>query len=173
MFEIDILIERIWSMPNKWTFTIKPISKLLKEELTDGIWLDPFAGKNSPATITNDLNPNISATYNMDALDFIKKFDNDSVDGVLFDPPYSARQVKECYENFGSDKLWDGRTTFWSDVKNEIARVIKPNGKVICFGWNSMGCGMSRGFAMKRILLVPHGGSRNDTICTVETKVRK
>ena len=23
---------------------------------------------------------------------------------------------------------------------------------------------------MKRILLVPHGGSRNDTICTVEVK---
>ena len=26
-------IERKWAMPNKWTFTIKPIRELLKEEL--------------------------------------------------------------------------------------------------------------------------------------------
>ena len=26
-------IERIWAMPNKWTFTIKPIAELLKEEV--------------------------------------------------------------------------------------------------------------------------------------------
>jgi len=26
-------IERIWAMPNKWTFTIKPIKELLKEEV--------------------------------------------------------------------------------------------------------------------------------------------
>jgi hypothetical protein len=42
-------IERKWAMPNKWTFTIKPIAELLKEEVTEGMWCDPFAGKNSPA----------------------------------------------------------------------------------------------------------------------------
>ena len=26
-------IERIWVMPNKWTFTIKPIAQLLREEM--------------------------------------------------------------------------------------------------------------------------------------------
>ncbi len=44
-------------------------------------------------------------------------------------------------------------------------------GKAICFGWSSMGLGKNRGFEMKRILLVPHGGSKNDTIVTVETKL--
>ena len=53
-------------------------------------------------------------------------------------------------------------------IKKDTA--IQFCGKVLCFGWNSMGCGMKRGFDMKRILLVPHGGSRNDTICTVEVK---
>ena len=52
----------------------------------------------------------------------------------------------------------------------EIARILKLNGKVICFGWSSMGLGKNRGFEMTRILLVPHGGSKNDTICTVEIK---
>ena len=88
---------------------------------------------------------------------------------VLYDPPYSQRQVKECYDGIGIDG-WDGRMTFWSEAKNEIARIVKPGGKVICFGWNSMGCGAKRGFSMERVLIVPHGGSRNDTICTVEIK---
>ena len=30
----------------------------------------------------------------------------------------------------------------------------------------------SRGFRMDRVLLVPHGGARNDTIVTVETKIQ-
>ena len=35
-----------------------------------------------------------------------------------------------------------------------------------------MGLGENRGFTMMRILLVPHGGSKNDTIVTVEQKMR-
>lgn len=164
-----MIIERRWAMPNKWTFTIKPIRQLIDEEMTEGLWVDPFAGEYSPATITNDLNPYAKATYHLDALEFLKNFDDDSVDGVLYDPPYSPRQVKECYDSIGIEK-WDGRMNFWSDTKNEIARILKPNGKCLCFGWNTMGLGKSRGFTMTRILIVPHGGSKNDTLCTVEVK---
>ena len=32
-------------MPNKNTFDIKPINQLIKEELTDGLWIDPFQQK--------------------------------------------------------------------------------------------------------------------------------
>ena len=28
-----MILERIWAMPNKWTFTIKPIAELLKEKM--------------------------------------------------------------------------------------------------------------------------------------------
>lgn len=34
-----------------------------------------------------------------------------------------------------------------------------------------MGLGKTRGFEMQRILLVPHGGSKNDTLVTVEVKI--
>lgn len=163
-------MERIWAMPNKWTFAIKPIAQLLWEELDEGVWVDPFAGVKSPATITNDLNPERPTDYHMDALAFLKTFADNSVDGVLYDPPYSQRQVKECYDGIQGGLKWDGRTTFWSETKNEAARILRPGGKVICFGWNSMGLWAKRGFTMQRILLVPHGGTRNDTICTVEVK---
>lgn len=160
-------MERIWAMPNKLTFQIKPIKDLLREEMTSGLWIDPFAGVYSPASITNDLNMERKTMYHMDALDFLKMFDAESVDGVLYDPPYSPRQVRECYDNIDGRIKWDGTTRFWSETKDEVQRILRPDGKVICFGWNSMGCGISCGFRMTRILMVPHGGMRNDTICTV------
>lgn len=166
-----MIIDREWAMPNKWTFQIKPIARLLQDEMTGGIWVDPFAGEHSPASITNDLNPERPTMYHMDAIDFLRTFEDESVDGVLCDPPYSQRQVKECYDGIQGGLKWNGRMTFWSESKKEVARIVKPGGKVICFGWNSMGIGMKRGFEMTRVLLVPHGGSRNDTICTVERKL--
>lgn len=167
-------IERIWAMPNKWTFTIKPIKDLLKEEIGGGVIVDPFCGNNSPATITNDLNPDIKADYHLDALDFLKKLKTESADYVLFDPPYSITQAKQCYSGFGMNELKIKPTSmaYWKECKDEIKRILKTNGKVICFGWNSMGLGKNRGFEMIKILLVPHGGSKNDTICTVEIKKR-
>lgn len=76
-------IERKWAMPNMWTFTIKPIKQLLEEEITDGKWCDPFAGKNSPASVTNDINIDRDTNYHMDALEFLKSNETNSFDGVL------------------------------------------------------------------------------------------
>lgn len=159
-------IERIWAMPNKWTFTIKPIAELLKEEVENGIqWVDPFAGYNSPAFDTNDLDSAAPTKFHMDALEFLKGFRSNDIQGVLYDPPYSITQARMYgKKEFSSMK-------YWADCKNEIARILKPGGKVICFGWNSMGLGKNKGFKMQRILLVPHGGSKNDTIVTVEIKI--
>jgi hypothetical protein PPSC2_p0296 len=166
-------IERIWAMPNKNTFDIKPIKKLIQEELDkDKLWIDPFANKNKLAKITNDLNPEYSTDYHLDALDFLKMFNDSSVDGILYDPPYSPRQVSECYQNFGLEiTMKTTQASFWANHKKEIARILKKGGKVITFGWNSGGIGKTYGFKIERILLVPHGGWHNDTICVVEVKI--
>ena len=172
----DCIIERKWAMPSRWTFTIRPIHDLLEEEvgtgmLIKGLWADPFAGMNSPAQETNDLNPDAPAKDHMEALDFLKQFPDQHFDGVLFDPPYSPRQVMECYKGIGLNVTAEQtKHSFYSAAKDEIARILKPNGKAICFGWNSMGLGKTRGFTMSKILLVPHGGAKNDTIVTVERK---
>ena len=169
---IYIDIQRQWAMPNKNTFDIKPIKELIQSELTNGTWIDPFANQNKLATITNDLNPDFDTDYHMDALNFLKTFQNESVDGVLYDPPYSPRQVTECYQGVGMNVTSETtRASFWGNQKKEISRIVKPGGKVITFGWNSGGIGRKYGFEITRILLVPHGGWHNDTICTVEVKV--
>lgn len=127
----DIRFERVWSMPNSNTFDIPPIRKLISEEVDSTLlWIDPFANTNRIARITNDLNPEYGTQYNMDALDFLKMFDDESVDGVLYDPPYSPRQVSECYKGVGMNVT--NRTTqasFWSNHKKEISRIVKRGGR--------------------------------------------
>lgn len=160
-------------MPSAWTFTIKPIAELLKEEVNHNLlWLDPFAGNNSPAQFRNDLNNDTNAQDHEDAVEWLKKRKSECADGVLLDPPYSLRQISEHYKAKGIKVTgWHTSAGWTSTIKNEVARIIKPGGKAICFGWNSMGLGKNRGFRMDRILLVAHGGSKNDTIVTVETKL--
>jgi len=166
-----MIINRIWAMPNKWTFTIKPIKELLNRYVKNGIgWIDPFAGNHSPAEITNDLNLNRPTKYHLDALDFCKLFKNK--DGCLFDPPYNLSQLKECYSNIGKAFGSFESRFYFSEIKKEISKTIKIGGYVISCGWNSGGVGMKNGFEIVEILLVPHGGTRNDTIVTVERKLR-
>lgn len=171
----QIRFERRWAMPNKWTFTIEPIKRLLKEEIEGGFWVDPFAGKYSPATLTNDLNPEMPTESHIDALEFLKGLESRIAEGVILDPPYSPRQAAECYNKFGLEKLTAIVTNmkYWAEVKDEVSRIIKRKGKAICCGWNTNGLGWNRGFRTERILIVPHGGTRNDTLVTVEAKFKR
>ena len=134
-------------MPNKETFQIKPIKELIYEEMADSSFrIEPFP-----------------FNYKEDATDYLKRVDK-SYYG-LFDPPYSPRQLKECYKGKGE---YDTKASTWSKWKDLLAEKITE--KCISFGWNSGGLGKSRGFEITRILLVAHGGMHNDTICTVEER---
>jgi DNA modification methylase len=136
--------------------------------------IDPFANTSKLAKITNDLNPDYDTDYHLDATDFLKTFESNSVDFIFYDPPYSLRQVSEVYKSVGIEVTMETTQSSWRTKHiNEIARVLKPNGIVMCFGWNSSGVGRDRGFELLEILLVPHGGSHNDTIVTVERKFQQ
>lgn len=169
--ERSVIFTREWVMPDKWTFKIKPISKLIAKYVGNGSgWIDPFAGENSPAEITNDLNPEKKAQFHLHAKDFATQLDGE-FNGVLFDPPYSIRQTKECYEDFGYGMSQEDTQSFPNNVKDAIAHKIKLGGIAICFGWNSGGFGHNLGFKLIEVLLVPHGGMHYDTIVTVEKKI--
>jgi tRNA1(Val) A37 N6-methylase TrmN6 len=169
-------IERIWAMPNSLTFTIKPIKDLIERYLDNGmVVVDPFANNSKYGTITNDLNPEMNTTHHMDALAFLRMLNESSADVILYDPPYSISQAAECYKSYGKEKLElnVANMGYWAACKDECARILKPRGILIICGWSSNGAGKNRGFEMKEILLVPHGGSKNDTIVTVECLTTK
>ena len=165
-------IERVWAMPSKNTFDILPIGKFVRYYLSKSkISIDPFARDKKWAIHTNDLNPDTKAEYHMLALDFLQDmFDRKiKADLVFFDPPYSARQVRECYDNVGLKMT--GREGAWRKEKNLIDKILISGGTVLSFGWNSIGQGIKRYYEILEILLVCHGGAHNDTICLAEQKM--
>lgn len=173
-----IKFSRHWAMPSKETFSIKPINNLVQELLSNRFVqmssLDPFSNGRRYASYTNDLDPDVDADKHMDALDFLRTINDRRFRLVLFDPPYSSRQVSECYKKL--EKTVNMQTTqssYWAKLKKEIARILRPGGKVLTCGWNSGGIGKSLGFEIEEILLVAHGGWHNDTICTVEVKIEE
>ena len=101
-------INRQWAMPNKNTFTIQPVREIIYKNIYDYkknnkkcLIIDPFANNSKIADITNDLDEQYNTDYHLDAFDFLDLFKENSVDIILYDPPYSSRQVSESYKKMG------------------------------------------------------------------------
>ena len=153
-----------WAMPNSRTFSITPIAEILRRLVGDGKgWVDPYANESQLAERTNDSNPDMPSMFHMDALEFLGTIGDGTVKGVLLDPPYSERQIREKYDGWGNVKQI-------TPILDEAARAIKAGGLAISFGWNSNGLGKNRGFLHSEVHLIAHGGQHNDTIVTVEQK---
>lgn len=166
-------MSRVWDMPNSDTFDVPSIGGFVKKYLMKSqISVDCFARNKRWTTYTNDLNPNTAAEYHMDAEAFLKLLADKGIvaDLVICDPPYSPRQVKECYDSIGmpmkqTDALL-GMTR--KRLKSEINRLVPVGGIVLHFGWNTVG--MGKGWEIEEIMLVCHGSDHNDTICMAERK---
>ena len=156
-------------MPNANTFSVKPIGELVARYL-HGVSVDPFARNSGLATYTNDLNPETTAQYHMDAVEFLEKLESEGVkaDVVIFDPPYSPRQISECYAAAGkkAGMVDTQNAALYAKCRAAIRKICGQGSLVLSFGWNS--CGMGPGWETKEIMLVAHGGAHNDTICMVE-----
>jgi hypothetical protein len=160
-------LSRVWVMPSRWTFSMTPVQELFAEYSVGAGWADPFAGENSPAEFTNDIEGR-GAKSQMDALDFLKSLPDNSVDGVLFDPPYSVDQCLRKYTPKQNGTA--GRYEYWRACKDEITRIVKPGGKAISFCWDSTGIGKKRQFEIIEVKILCHGACHYDTIVTVDQK---
>ena len=143
-------------MPDSETFNIEPIGKFIHKYMNNGqVSIDPFARNCTLATYTNDLNPKTTAGSHEDVLVWLERLLQDGIkpDIVLFDPPYSLRQMKEMYQGIGIDKLSmddTQRLGHWKKEKDVIAE-LGPE-IVLSFGWNSGGMGKGRGFEIIEIM---------------------
>jgi len=170
-----IKFSRYWSMPNSDTFSVPIIGDFVQGYLRQSkISVDPFARNKRWATWTNDLNPDTGAEYHMEALEFLEMIKTKGIkaDLIIFDPPYSARQVAECYKQVGrKTTMQDTQGKSWSDWKQAIEPLCYNGTVVLSFGWNTVGMGWKHKFEIIEIVLVCHGGVHNDTICMAERKL--
>lgn len=172
---MSVLFSRVWAMPNSNTFDVPPIGGFVQKYLLKSkVSVDPFARNKRWATYTNDLNPNTAAEYHKEAADFLKLLARDKVkaDLFIFDPPYSPRQLKECYDGIGKKmQMEDGQTARLRKIWRDAAMSLLTEGAVVLsFGWNTVGFGVKLGFEIEEIMLVCHGADHNDTICMAERR---
>lgn len=170
-----VKLSRVWAMPSADTFSVPPIGAMVQRYLEAAkISCDPFARNKRWATYTNDLNPKTDAEYHMDAEDFLRMLAAKGVrcDLAILDPPYSPRQISECYHEAGikCGMKETQNAALYSRVKRAMAEVLTDDAIVLSFGWNSAGMGKKHGFDEIELMLVCHGGAHNDTICLAERK---
>ena len=168
-----MIFSRTWAMPNSDTFSVPPIRDFVRSYLANSlISVDPFARNNRWATHTNDLNPATEADHHMDAEAFLKMLAAQSVkaDLVIFDPPYSPRQISECYKSIGLEVGMKETQSalLYQRVRDAIVPVTTDYAIVLSFGWNTVGMGKRHGYEQIEIMLCCHGGAHNDTICLAE-----
>jgi hypothetical protein len=164
-----MIINRAWAMPNHNTLRIKPIRELFNRHAF-GVTVDPFARDCELCDFTNDLNKSSKAKYHAYAFDFLRLLD--VMNFVVYDPPYSLRQVKECYDSYGEGFTHkDSQNAIrWTDERDVIALKQVSGDKVMSLGWSTTCMGKKRGYKIIEILIVSHGAAHNDTLCTVEQK---
>ena len=163
-------------MPNSDTFSVSPIKDFVRSYLRDSkVSIDPFARNKRWATYTNDLNPATEAEHHMDAEKFLLMLAVRGVkaDLILFDPPYSPRQISECYKSVGQDvgRKETQSAVLYQRVRDAIVPVATEDAVVLSFGWNTVGMGKRHGFEQIEVMLCCHGGAHNDTICLAERRL--
>lgn len=164
-----MIINRVWAMPNKWTFKIKPINGLIEKYLLrHKVWIDPFCGESKILSIKND----IKYPSGVLAIKFLQSFEVMDC-GILFDPPYSLEQCRRAYNSHGLPftKKNSQNCVRWTDERDVIGKRHCSRGIVISFGWSSTCMGKKRGYKILEILMVSHGSATPDTLCVVEEKL--
>ncbi len=147
--------------PRKYTFE-QPRVKGWAEQMCIGKVLNLFAGKVllDIDEVRNDIDPTMPADFHQDAYELVCSLPSESFDTIILDPPYSLRKSREKYGGryIGS----------FTKIKNELPRILRTGGRIITFGYDSVGMSKSRGFIKIAILLICHSGDHDDTVAVVE-----
>lgn len=157
-----------FAMPNRWTFQMAPVAEFVQRWTRDRACIvDPFCGTSTIAHYRNDLGQG-----GQDAEAWVRSLIAIGVraDCVIFDPPYSPRQISECYQSIGRVATTEDTQNggLYRRVRAALADILEPDGLALSFGWQSSGFG--KDWRTLQLLLVQHGGAHNDTICVAQKR---
>ncbi len=143
--------------------------------------IDPFARfsftNDLPFCITNDLNPDCPTDYHLEANDFcemiLKEHGEGTYDLILWDPPYTIRQLKELYDGIGLHLFQEQVQNMWGRALKACDKLLKVNGTFISLGYTTKGV-RSRKFQTDEIHIFQsnHTPDAYDTLMTVQRKVQ-
>lgn len=161
-----MVLELVRTNLRRYTFESPKIRKWV-EENSCGKVLNLFAGKTKLRLdeIRNDIDPEMHADYCMDALDFIRNWNQEPqrFDTIILDPPYAYRKAMEMYKG--------NYTSRFKLIADELPFILNPEGIVISLGYHSTFLGRSRGFDLIKLCTFAHGGAQHCTIGIIEKRV--
>ena len=154
--------------PAKYTFQPRKLQSWVKEWCGDYV-LNLFAGKTRFLTneIRVDIDSSVNPDYCMDAKEFLRMWILEQYqlfDTVILDPPFNIRKSREKY-----DGRWIGKYRY---IKDLIPYVLVLGGRVLSFGYDTVGLSASRGFKKLHVCVICHGGDHNDTLVVVEELIQ-
>lgn len=152
-------------MLGRWTFEYTPARSIVEEHLAGRV-LNACAGKtalNHDGEIhRNDLNPERDADTSHDVSEIADHFEAQSFDTVVFDPPFDEKQAETKYDGLHAMDVYAALEAF--------EELVRPGGRVICFGWNSWGMRSFSAFERIETCLLQRGPIHRDVICTVDER---
>lgn len=154
------------SFLGKWTFQAKIVRDVVERNLSGRV-LNSTAGKTrlthgAGEIVRNDLNPDIEADHHFDVTDIDEHLPEASFDTVIFDPPFDAGQANKRYEGFHAREV--------NAARQALAKLVRPGGRLIEFGWNSHGAAAYRGWSREELHLFQRGPCLPDVIGVVDRK---
>jgi hypothetical protein len=170
-----VRLRRVLSPAERWTFRIPAVAQLITKYVPeDGKgWIDPFCGRSTLAEYRNDLDPESPCSSHNEAEAFVRAVrpPRGGFRGVLWDPPYSYRQISDCYHALGKKAHTnDTNSSFYTRVRAPLLPKLAKNALVLYCGWDTIPFGP--GFEVVEGLDICHGGGhRHDTLVTVQRRV--
>lgn len=145
----------------RYTFESPKIKEWV-EKRSKGKVLNLFSGKTklNLDEVRNDLDKEMVADYNKDALDFVLEWKGEKFDTIILDPPYSYRKSIEMYKGNLNSRF--------KLIADEIPRILNEDGVVVSFGYHSTFMGNLRKFELKELCVFAHGGAQHCTIGIIE-----
>lgn len=149
----------------RWTFEYQPAREFVKEWL-QGRVLNACAGRTklhyAGEIVRNDLDPEIDADHHLDVCELADHFPPQSFDTVVFDPPFDDLQAADKYDSLRADSVLEAFAQF--------EELVRPNGRVITFGWNSWGMRSHEVFDREETVLFQRGAVKRDVIAAVDRR---
>jgi hypothetical protein len=156
---------------NKYTFHAPKTKAWVEQQCEGQVTLNLFGGPTrliGCMEVSNDLCVELGTTYHMDALDLVKQLiiEKKRFNRIVLDPPYAYRKSMECYKG-------NSIASRFKQLLDLIPEILMEDGRVITFGYHSSAMSKKRGFQIREICLISHGGAQHDTIATVEERINK
>jgi len=149
----------------RWTFEYTPAREFVESRLKGRV-LNACAGKtlleHDGEIVRNDLNPDRDADLHVDVCEIADHFVPGEFDTVVFDPPFDDHQAEDKYDGLRADGVLE--------AFGEFAKLVRPNGRVITFGWNSWGMSSIDAFEREETILLQRGPCLRDVIVTVDRR---